>query len=137
MARLEPAPKFKLTAWVVAKRHNVKMFPMPNDAEPKNGNCKPGTMVDSAITSPYFKDYYLQSHSGIKGTAKSAHYFPLVDEMGLSETQFQEFVSASWSVLFTWQSANLDVDPQALLHICARYHGSIVCHSRILRRSSM
>ncbi|KAF1918354.1 ribonuclease H-like domain-containing protein [Ampelomyces quisqualis] len=81
MAGLKQAPKFKLTAWVVAKRHNVKMFAMPNDADPRNGNCRPGTMVDTAITSPYFKDYYLQSHSGIKGTAKSAHYFPLTHKL--------------------------------------------------------
>ena len=60
---------------------------------PKNGNCKPGTLVDTAITSPYFQDFYLQSHDGIKGTAKSAHYFVLENEMGKPERVWQEFVS--------------------------------------------
>jgi eukaryotic translation initiation factor 2C len=60
----------------------------------KNGDCKPGALVDSAITSPYYGDFYLQSHNGLKGTAKSAHYFPLLNEMGLTDVQIQAFVSA-------------------------------------------
>jgi eukaryotic translation initiation factor 2C len=91
---LTQVPKFRLTAYVVAKRHHVKLFPQPQDAMPRNGNCKPGTLVDSAITSLYYGDFYLQSHNGIKGTAKSAHYFPLVNEMGLTDVQMQTFVSA-------------------------------------------
>lgn len=89
-------PKFKLTAIVVAKRHHVRFFPQSNDAKdcvPKNGNCKPGTLIDTAVTSPYFQDFYLQSHDAIKGTAKPAHYFVLVNEMGRTEKQWQEFVS--------------------------------------------
>jgi eukaryotic translation initiation factor 2C len=43
-----------------------------------NANCKPGTYVDRVVTSPYYDDFYLQSHSGIKGTARPTHYFPLV-----------------------------------------------------------
>lgn len=60
----------------------------------------PGTLFDSAITSPYFKDYYLQSHNGIKGTVKLAHYLPLVDEMGLKKTEFQDFVSTFRGMVF-------------------------------------
>jgi eukaryotic translation initiation factor 2C len=60
---------------------------------PGNGNCPPGTLVDTAITSPYYQDFYLQSHNAIKGTAHPAHYFVLVNEMGLSETNIQDFVS--------------------------------------------
>jgi eukaryotic translation initiation factor 2C len=85
-------PPLKLTALVVAKRHHVRLFPTAADAMPGNGNCKPGTLVDIAITSPYFGDFYLQSHDSIKGTARSAHYFPLVNEMGLSEATMQSFV---------------------------------------------
>lgn len=90
---LMQVPKFKLTAYVVAKRHHVRMFPLAADAAPKNGNCRPGTVVDSGITSPYFGDFYMQSHNGLIGTARSAHYFPLVNEMGLTDVQIQLFVS--------------------------------------------
>lgn len=87
-------PNVKLTAIVVAKRHHVRLFPTcPQDETLNNGNCKPGTLVDTAVTSPYFQDFYLQSHNGIKGTAKSAHYFVLLNEMGMNEMAIQQFVS--------------------------------------------
>jgi eukaryotic translation initiation factor 2C len=92
-ANMKTPPKLKITALVVAKRHHIKFFPAAADAMPKNGNCKPGTLIDTAITSPYYLDFYLQSHNGLKGTAKSAHYFLLVNEMGLSDTAIQSFVS--------------------------------------------
>jgi eukaryotic translation initiation factor 2C len=72
--------KVKLTAVVVAKRHHVRFFPETGEEmQPNNLNCHPGTLVDTCVTSPYFRDFYLQSHSAIKGTAKPAHYFPLVN----------------------------------------------------------
>ncbi|KAH9867104.1 hypothetical protein IAQ61_007696 [Plenodomus lingam] len=93
--------KFKLTAVVVAKRHHVRFMPGTDDPnyaklDPRkeaNGNCKPGTLVDTVVTSPYFSDFYLQSHDGIKGTAIPAHYFQLVNEMGLKDTDLQELAS--------------------------------------------
>ena len=93
MINMKTPPKFKLTAVVVAKRHHVRFFPHPADAMPKNGNCRPGTLVDTTVTSPYFRDFYLQSDNGLKGTAKPAHYFVLENEMGLTETALQIFVS--------------------------------------------
>lgn len=83
-ANLATPPNFNLTAIVVAKRHHVRTFPRPQDAMPKNGNCKPGTLLDTTVTSSYFRDFYLQSHNAIKETAKPAHYFELVNEMGFT-----------------------------------------------------
>jgi eukaryotic translation initiation factor 2C len=37
-------------------------------------------------------DFYLQSHKGIKGTAKPSHYFVLQDDLGFSAEQLQNFV---------------------------------------------
>ncbi|KAI8943145.1 hypothetical protein NX059_001175 [Plenodomus lindquistii] len=89
---------FKLTAVVVAKRHHVRFVPGTDDPnyakgprKEANGNCKPGTLVDTVVTSPYYSDFYLQSHDGIKGTARPAHYFLLVNEMGIKDTDLQEF----------------------------------------------
>jgi eukaryotic translation initiation factor 2C len=83
----------RLTAITVMKRHNVRLYPQRQDADPDNGNCQPGTIVDSIITSPFYFDFYLQSHRGLKGTAKPTHYFVLVNEMNLSEWNLQSFVS--------------------------------------------
>lgn len=80
-----PAQKKKedlhLTAIVGGKRHHTRFYPMKEDEQDQRGNnnCMPGTYVDRAVTSPYYDDFYLQSHSGIKGTARPTHYFPLVN----------------------------------------------------------
>lgn len=70
-------PLKKLTAIVAVKRHHTHLYPVKGQGM-KNGNCIPGTMVDSGITSPYFSDFYLQSHHGLQGTAIPTHYFTLV-----------------------------------------------------------
>jgi eukaryotic translation initiation factor 2C len=78
----KPIPDFKTTAVIVTKRHGSRFFPrQATDETPKNGSCKLGLLVDSAITSPYYTDFYLQSHNAIKGTARSSHYFILKNEM--------------------------------------------------------
>jgi eukaryotic translation initiation factor 2C len=92
-AGLKATPKFKLTALIVAKRHHLRFYPLEKEAAPKNGNCQAGTLVDSMVTNPIYSDFYLQSHNGLKGTAKPAHYFVLVNEMGLKEKVLQGFVS--------------------------------------------
>ncbi|KAF2028677.1 Piwi-domain-containing protein [Setomelanomma holmii] len=70
-----------LTALVGGKRHHTRFYPIEEaDKDPRgNQNCRPGTYVDRLVTSPYYDDFYLQSHSGIKGTARPTHYFPLVN----------------------------------------------------------
>ncbi|UPX17281.1 uncharacterized protein EKO05_0007647 [Ascochyta rabiei] len=69
----------KLTAIVCAKRHHVRFY--PENGATNNGNCQPGTYVDDVVTSPYYADFYLQSHSPLQGTARPAHYFVLRNEM--------------------------------------------------------
>ncbi|KAH7092237.1 ribonuclease H-like domain-containing protein [Paraphoma chrysanthemicola] len=66
-----------LTAIVGGKRHHTRFYPINDDDKDKsnNNNCLPGTYVDRGIVSPYFRDFYLQSHVGIKGTARPTHYF--------------------------------------------------------------
>lgn len=57
------AEDVKITTIVVAKRHNVRFYPDPakkSDAT-NTGNCKPGLLVDSVVTSPYYFDFYLST----------------------------------------------------------------------------
>ncbi|KAF2822216.1 hypothetical protein CC86DRAFT_425828 [Ophiobolus disseminans] len=80
----------KITAVVVAKRHHTRFFgtnPSQHDPGQDNQNTKPGLVVEQLVNSPYFYDYYLQAHSGLKGTVKPTHYFFLQHEIGLSERQ--------------------------------------------------
>lgn len=74
----------KITAIIGGKRHHTRFYPVDQSketADERGGwNCLPGTLVDQAVTSPYYRDFYLQSHRGVKGTARSTHYFVIKDE---------------------------------------------------------
>jgi len=84
----------KVTTIVVTKRHHTRFYPIDkNDEEGKCGNCQPGTVVDTTVTSPYFKEFFLQSHSGLQGTTKPAHYFVVQDDMKWDVGALAAFVS--------------------------------------------
>lgn len=49
------------------KRHHTRFFPIrQEDGDKKNGNVKPGTIVDSVITFPDKTDFYLCSHASLQ-----------------------------------------------------------------------
>jgi Piwi domain len=41
----------KITVIVVGKRHHVRFFPHPNQAD-RSGNCPAGTVIDRDVTNP-------------------------------------------------------------------------------------
>ncbi|KAF2030411.1 Piwi-domain-containing protein, partial [Setomelanomma holmii] len=71
-----------ITTIVVTERYHTRFYPInPADMEGKDKNCKPGTLVHTTVTSPYFKEFFLQSHAGLVGTAKPAHYFVVQNDV--------------------------------------------------------
>ncbi|KAJ7732588.1 argonaute-like protein [Mycena maculata] len=79
-----------ITLFVVGKRHHVRLFPMnEKDADPKSGNLPAGTVVDRDIGHPTEFDFFLQSHAGILGTSRPAHYSVLYDENDLTADTIQ------------------------------------------------
>lgn len=87
---LEKTYKPTLTFVVVQKRHHARFFPISREDSDKNGNCLPGTVVDTNIVHPFEFDFYLQSHTAIKGTARSAKYIVLHDDNKFSADALQE-----------------------------------------------
>lgn len=81
-----------LTAIVCVKRHHVRFYPEIEDMKVAKGNCAPGTCVDDVVTSPYYTDFYLQSHAPLHGTARPAHYFVLRNEMNKSTEDLRQLV---------------------------------------------
>lgn len=55
-----------LTVTICGKRHHARFYPMNNEAASRNGNTKPGTVVDKGVTDVFRFDYYLQAHSGLQ-----------------------------------------------------------------------
>lgn len=68
--RIDP----KITIIVVGKRHHVRFFPLSERDGDRSGNCPAGTVVDREIAHPTEFDFYLQSHGGLLGTSRPAHY---------------------------------------------------------------
>ena len=85
----------EITVVVVTKRHNTSFYPASADrnAMINNGNCLPGTVVESTITHPYYWDLFLLSHNSIQGTGRPAHYMVLENEIGFSASQIQNLTN--------------------------------------------
>jgi hypothetical protein len=79
-----------ITFVVVQKRHNTRLFPVGRERD-RSGNCLPGTVVDKGICHPTQFDFFLNSHAGLQGHNKPAHYHVLVDENGFSADGLQLF----------------------------------------------
>jgi hypothetical protein len=85
----------KLTFVIVGKRHNTRFYPTAlndctkphTDPSKSNMNVRPGLLVDRIVTDPDRVNFYLQSHQAIKGTARSAHYHVLVDDIGFGSNK--------------------------------------------------
>ncbi|BAF12824.2 Os03g0682200 [Oryza sativa Japonica Group] len=79
-----------VTFVVVQKRHHTRLFPENRrDMMDRSGNILPGTVVDTMICHPSEFDFYLCSHSGIKGTSRPTHYHVLLDENGFKADTLQ------------------------------------------------
>jgi len=78
----------KITVIVVGKRHHVRFFPQGGEAD-RSGNCRAGTVVDRDVVHPTELDFYLQSHAGLLGTSRPAHYNVLYDDNAFSPDSLQ------------------------------------------------
>ncbi|GLJ13169.1 hypothetical protein SUGI_0206690 [Cryptomeria japonica] len=70
--------------------HGGKQFSSSSDAFE---NIPPGTVVDTLITHPREFDFYLCSHSGIKGTSRPTHYHVLWDENNFLSDELQTLIN--------------------------------------------
>lgn len=129
----------EITAVVVTKRHNTRLYPKPatkvitqgketrSVLDPtemkmtKSHNCHPGTVVDSGITSPYYFDFFLLSHNvpGSTGTAKPTHYFVLENGMNFSPKDLQDL---TYNLCFTYCKST-----SAVSYVPATYYADRLC----------
>ncbi len=78
-----------ITFIAVSKSHAARFFPADRDNQDKSSNTLPGTVIDRGICHPTQFDFYLNSHAGLQGHNKAAHYHVLVDENGFSADGLQ------------------------------------------------
>ncbi|CEP13223.1 hypothetical protein [Parasitella parasitica] len=89
-AMLDINYKPTITFIVVQKRHRARFFPIGQRDADRNGNCMPGVVIDTDVVHPFEFDFYLQSHTAIKGTARAAHYYVLHDQNNFSADDLQD-----------------------------------------------
>ncbi|RHZ52928.1 hypothetical protein CDV55_103026 [Aspergillus turcosus] len=75
--RPERAPRISIV--IVAKRHHTRFY--PNPAGPRRQNPHNGTVVDRGVVHDGLWDFYLQSHTAARGTARPGHYVVIYDEI--------------------------------------------------------
>jgi eukaryotic translation initiation factor 2C len=54
-------PQPKLMICICGKRHHARFYPTDSSEATRNGNTKPGTVVDKGIGDVYRFDFYLQA----------------------------------------------------------------------------
>ncbi|KAL0949487.1 hypothetical protein HGRIS_009541 [Hohenbuehelia grisea] len=109
----------KITVIVVGKRHHIRLFPQSERDGDRSGNCPAGTVVDREIAHPTEFDFYLQSHGGLLGTSRPAHYSVLLDETGFRADELQ---SLSFTLCHVYARSTRSVSIPAPV-----YYADIVC----------
>ncbi|KAF8919662.1 Piwi domain-containing protein [Mucidula mucida] len=100
-------PKPKITFLVVGKRHHMVFFGQDARVRDRTGNLKAGFVTTGGVTSPLFKDFYLQSHAAIKGTSRSGHYIVLRDDtFNFDQNKIQDL---SFALCHTYAKATRSV----------------------------
>ena len=88
----------RMTCIIVGKRHHTRFYPTSAEEgkiDTNSSNPKNGTVVDRGVTEVRNWDFFLQSHTALKGTARPAHYFVLHDEIFTAEKPKAPFVNAA------------------------------------------
>ncbi|KAJ4490632.1 argonaute-like protein [Lentinula aciculospora] len=86
-----PTPyKPQLSIIICGKRHHAKFFPTDSKFADKNGNTRPGTVVDRGVTDVFDFDFYLQAHAGLQGHVKATHYTVIYDETKFTADEIQQ-----------------------------------------------
>ncbi|EAU83532.1 QDE2 protein [Coprinopsis cinerea okayama7 len=82
--------KPSITIIICGKRHRAEFFSTNSQYADRNGNTRPGTVVDRGITGVFDFDFYLQAHAGIQGSVKATHYTVVHDENSLTADDIQQ-----------------------------------------------
>ncbi|KAM7274963.1 hypothetical protein ACFE04_016829 [Oxalis oulophora] len=119
---LQPGYLPPITFIVVQKRHHTRLFPADygnQNSMDKSGNILPGTVVDTHICHPTEFDFYLNSHAGIQGTSRPAHYHVLYDENRFTADAMQSLTN---SLCYTYARCTKSVSivpPAYYAHLAA------------------
>ncbi|PFH53610.1 hypothetical protein AMATHDRAFT_1253 [Amanita thiersii Skay4041] len=108
-----------LSIVVCGKRHHARFFATKAGDGDRNGNTKPGTVVDKGVTAVFDFDFYLQAHAGIQGTVKSTHYTVIYDDTRFRANEIQKGIY-DFSHLYARATKSVSLIPPA-------YYADLAC----------
>ncbi|THH27194.1 hypothetical protein EUX98_g6995 [Antrodiella citrinella] len=80
----------KLTIVICGKRHHTRFYPTEAENADRNGNPRPGTVVDRGVTAVYEFDFFLQGFAWRSARqTRPTHYYVVHDEIGFNANQLQ------------------------------------------------
>ncbi|CAG9578939.1 unnamed protein product [Danaus chrysippus] len=85
-SRLDQDRKPEILFLLVQKRHHTRFFLGERDRQ----NVEPGTVVDTEIVHRSELDFYLVSHSALKGTARPTRYHAVANDGGLPSDEVEQ-----------------------------------------------
>lgn len=100
----------KVTFIVVNKRHAHRFFAQDSKDVDKKGNLMAGTVIDTGVVHPFEFDFFLNSHQGLQGTSRAAHYHVLFDENKFTADDLQE-ITYRMCYLFARASRSVGLVP--------------------------
>ncbi|KAJ1367729.1 hypothetical protein KIN20_028702 [Parelaphostrongylus tenuis] len=105
---------------VVQKRHNVRLMLSHIDKSLRvtEQNIPPGVVVDSNVTRPAFKEFYLNSHTTLQGSASTPRYTVLVDDLNLSMNELEGMTHV---LTYAHQIVNLSTSLPTPLYVANTY----------------
>ena len=116
----------KLTIIIVGKRHHTRFYPTKQDDADYNQqkgkgswNPKAGTIVDRHITGRILREFYLQAHQGLQGTARPAHYVVIKDDIKFEADELEQFTH-NLCYLFNRATKAVSICPPA-------YYADLLC----------
>ncbi|KGN47971.1 protein argonaute 16 isoform X1 [Cucumis sativus] len=122
-------PKF--TVIIAQKNHHTRFF-LPGASE----NVPPGTVVDTKVVHPKNYDFYMCAHAGMIGTSRPAHYHVLLDEIGFSPDDLQNFVH-SLSYVYQRSTTALSIAaPICYAHLAAAQMSQFIKFEELSETSS-
>lgn len=118
----------RISIIICGKRHHTRFYPVSEETASKTSNCQPGTVVDRGVTEARNWDFYLQAHQCLQGTARSAHYYVVLDEIFRFSKQKTNITAADALEDLTHNMSHLFGRATKTVSLCPpAYYADLLC----------
>ncbi|CAJ0587913.1 unnamed protein product, partial [Mesorhabditis spiculigera] len=116
----ERVGQYRLTYLLMHKEHSTRFFKSqtnPND-NATGQNVEPGTVIDGDLMHPHRRQFFLNSHVALQGTAKTPRYTVVADDASLT---MDDLEMMTYDLCYLHQIVNLPVQTPVPLYVAKEY----------------